>query len=542
MAGVKLLHELGHALACKCCGAECHEMGVLLLCFMPCLYCNVSDAWMLPNKWHRAAIASAGIYIEIVLASLATFVWWWAQPGLLSHLCLSTMLVCSVNSVLLNGNPLLRYDGYFVLSSLTEVPNLAPKASALLVEMLNRLCLGIDTGRRRLLIPQQSAGWMLAYSIASLAYRLVVLFTVAWAFHAFFEMQDLQVAGRAVVVVLLAGVTLLPMARLIGFLRVPGRLAGWKPRRAWISLTVCGLFAAGLFGVPLPRTILAPLTLEARSAARVYVTSPGTLDRLEVQPGTKVSRGAVAGGTDQPRGRAEYRRPGGPGRRTTFAVAELAPAANDRRQRLGPDPRHGPGTCRLGRTAKSAARRTAATDPAGAVRWSGASAAAPLSVPWPARRVEALVRHAARARNLGCFLENETLLCLVGDIRRLEALLVIDQGDIEFVSPAQRVEIQFDMLPGRTFSGTLAEVAEIDLETAPQQLSHKLGGDLVTRSNVRGEERPESTSYQARVPLDDVDGLLVLEARGRAKIHVALQTLAERSGRLLRQTFVVRAN
>ncbi len=73
---VKVIHEFGHGLSCKVFGGEVHEMGALLLCLSPALYCNVSDAWTLPSKWHRIIISSAGIYVELVIAAIATFVWW----------------------------------------------------------------------------------------------------------------------------------------------------------------------------------------------------------------------------------------------------------------------------------------------------------------------------------------------------------------------------------------------------------------------------------------------------------------------------------
>ena len=77
----KVIHEFGHGLTCKHFGGECHEMGVMILVLTPCLYCNVSDSWMLPNKWQRAAIGAAGMYVEVVIASLATFFWWFSAPG-----------------------------------------------------------------------------------------------------------------------------------------------------------------------------------------------------------------------------------------------------------------------------------------------------------------------------------------------------------------------------------------------------------------------------------------------------------------------------
>jgi len=81
MATVKVLHEFGHGLSCKHVGGECHELGAMMLVFTPALYCNVSDSWMLPNKWHRAAIGAAGMYVELFLASCATFLWWYSQPA-----------------------------------------------------------------------------------------------------------------------------------------------------------------------------------------------------------------------------------------------------------------------------------------------------------------------------------------------------------------------------------------------------------------------------------------------------------------------------
>ena len=81
MAITKVFHEFGHGLACKKFGGQCHEMGVMLLVLTPCLYVNVSDSWLLPSKWKRAFIAAAGMYVELVLSSIAVFVWWFSQPG-----------------------------------------------------------------------------------------------------------------------------------------------------------------------------------------------------------------------------------------------------------------------------------------------------------------------------------------------------------------------------------------------------------------------------------------------------------------------------
>ena len=131
----KVLHEFGHGLACKRFGGRCHEMGLMFLVLTPCLYANVSDSWLLKSKWKRAFIAAAGMYVELVIASIAVFVWWFSIPGLVHHLALNVIVVCSVSTLIFNANPLLRYDGYYILADLMEIPNLRQKSSA----MLNRV-------------------------------------------------------------------------------------------------------------------------------------------------------------------------------------------------------------------------------------------------------------------------------------------------------------------------------------------------------------------------------------------------------------------
>ena len=123
----KVIHEFGHGLSCKYYGGECHEMGFMLLVFTPCLYCDVSDSWMLPSKWKRMMIGAGGMYIELILASTATFLWWNSHEGLFNQMCLNVMFVSSVSTLLFNANPLMRFDGYYILSDMLEIPNLRTK-------------------------------------------------------------------------------------------------------------------------------------------------------------------------------------------------------------------------------------------------------------------------------------------------------------------------------------------------------------------------------------------------------------------------------
>ena len=107
LAVVKIIHEFGHGLTAKHYGGEVHEMGILFLVLTPALYCDVTDSWLLPNKWKRIWISAAGIYVECFLASIATFVWWYSTPGMINSLAMATMFICSVNTIMFNANPLL---------------------------------------------------------------------------------------------------------------------------------------------------------------------------------------------------------------------------------------------------------------------------------------------------------------------------------------------------------------------------------------------------------------------------------------------------
>ena len=124
VGSLKILHELSHGLACERFGAECQSIGLAFLFFSPCMYCDVTDAWMLPRKSHRIAVSLAGVYVELFISSLGLWLWWFSTPGLFHQICLQVFLAGSVSTLLLNANPLLRFDGYFVIADLLEIPNL----------------------------------------------------------------------------------------------------------------------------------------------------------------------------------------------------------------------------------------------------------------------------------------------------------------------------------------------------------------------------------------------------------------------------------
>ena len=141
-------------------------------------------------------------------------------------------------------------------------------------------------------------------------------------------------------------------------------------------------------------------------------------------------------------------------------------------------------------------------------------------------------------KNLGATLPESTVFCEIGDPHQMEADLIIDQDDLEFVMEDQSVAIKLDELPHRTFHSSIVEIAKIDLKVMPKSLSSKAGGDTATKTDeASGAEKPFSTSYQALAPLDDPEGILANGLKGQAKISTNWQTLGRQARRYLSRTF-----
>lgn len=536
LAATKVIHEFGHGLTCKHFGGECHEMGVMVLVLTPCLYCNVSDSWMLPNKWHRAAIGAAGMYVEVVIASICTFIWWFSEPGMLNHLALSTMFVCSVSTLMFNANPLLRYDGYYILSDITEIPNLRQKATSILNRKLSEWCLGIEQPDDPFL-PERNQGFFAAYSVAAAMYRWFVVFSIMWFLYKIFEPYRLQIIGQAIILVGLYGLVVQPLWRVGKFFYVPGRLDKVKRKNLVASLTVIALLVAAIIFVPLPFRVLATFEVQPHDAKPVYVDVPGTLEKIGVREGQVVEAGtqlALLSSVDVEIDIVKLQ-----GQRAQF-VAQIDSLE---RQRFDdelaalqlPDTRVQLETVEDQlREREGDRKRLALAAPI------GGTVLPPPATPAkedPTQQLPSWHGTPLEQRNLGSFLQPGVLFCQIGDPQQLEAVLVVDQADIDFLAEDQEVDLKLDELPGRTFHGTIHRISKDELKVSPKQLSNKAGGELATKTDESGVERPLSTSYQAQVLLEDPDKLMRIGLRGTAKVHAGYRTIGQRIYRFVFQTF-----
>jgi putative peptide zinc metalloprotease protein len=293
---VKVIHEFGHGLSCKVFGGEVHEMGGLLLCFSPALYCNVSDAWILPNKWHRIVISFAGIYVELLIAAIATFVWWFTptKPEI-NAVALHLMVVCSVSTIFFNANPLMRYDGYYVVADWLEIPNLREKSNRFLKNLVLDKCLGVEVPPEEYMELHRKALFVL-YAIVSYIYRWVVTFGILYLFFTFLRPYKLEIVGHALTLAAILSMTIWPVYRLFKGIYKRGRLPDMKRTRVTITVSVLLAVLVAVCAVPLPISRITGKALvqpHPDATSQVILKRTSILRQLKVQRGEEVRKGAV---------------------------------------------------------------------------------------------------------------------------------------------------------------------------------------------------------------------------------------------------------
>ena len=539
MAIVKVLHEFGHGLSCKKFGGECHEIGFMLLVFTPCLYCNVSDSWMLPNKWKRVWIGAAGIYVEMILASIAAWVWWFTEPGTtINDLCLNMMFLNVVSTVLINGNPLLRFDGYYILMDTLEIPNLRQKSTDVLKRWFQETCLGLELQDDPFL-PTRGKLMFGLFTIASVIYRWVVVFSICWFVIKVLEPYGLQSIGRMVAFVGFIGLVAQPIIKTWKFCRTPGRLSKVKRVPLTITLAIFATVVALVCYVPLPHHIDCAFEIQSSEVGRVYAGTPGMVKEIHVKPGQNVSEGDVIAVMANPELQIRLADLEGEEVMARVQLNNLQlRSRNDRSltAQLKTQRRFIESVVsRKEKTIEELDRLVVTAPRDGYV------------LPPPARQPQETggglpgwVGTPLELRNLGAALTAEDLICEIGTSGSFEAVVIIDQGDVQLVRPDQVVDMKLDAHRLGVFSGKIQEKSEEPLDSATTTLSSQTGGDLQTEIDpATGMIKPRSVSYQARVPLVESEDLPVLRPgyRGSAKIHVDDMSLGSRLWRVIAKTF-----
>ena len=420
----KVIHEFGHGLSCKHFGGECHAMGVMLLVFSPCLYCDVSDSWMLKSKWQRIAIGAAGMYIEVVISAIAIYIWWNTQSGLIHHLCLNIFFVTTITTVIWNANPLMRFDGYYMMSDFLEIPNLRPKADRLLRDWFGWYCLGIEA-KPDPFMPESGRAGFVMFAIAAGLYRWFILAAIMVFLYTVLKPYGLQSIGIALAVVSIVTILFNLVLNIYKQVTAPRIEPLSRPKIA-ISLGLLVTVIACTMAVPLPLHIEAMFLIEPHDVRHVYTPVPGRLENRPVQPGDQVTFGQTLATLTNPALALEQLRLEQQEKVQLIRVS-VANALEDRsREELARANREAART-QLSEFQKQIERMTITAPCAGTV-------VAPPRVPAPpldSRRDLLGSWHGTplEDRNRNCLLPDRTHLLSIAPDSEFQAVVVIDQGD-----------------------------------------------------------------------------------------------------------------
>ncbi|HID70481.1 MAG TPA: HlyD family efflux transporter periplasmic adaptor subunit [Desulfobacterales bacterium] len=280
---LKLLHELFHALVCNRYGGQVFEMGILFILFIPLTYVNASSSWSFPTRWQRIHVALAGMYIELFVAWLAILYWvthGGTPTGLLAH---NTVLVAGVSSLLFNANPLMRFDGYYVLSDLVNIPNLYFRGLASVRRLAKKIWLGIEEPES---IPVHS-NFVAVYGGAVYLWRILVLFSLGYGASKMFS-------GWGLILTIIAALGWVSQP-IISFVT---KFAGYRTQNPRVlshfasRAVVVGLISGFLlFGVDWEKNVTVPAVVLFEEQHSIRTASQGFVDQILIHEGDLVESG-----------------------------------------------------------------------------------------------------------------------------------------------------------------------------------------------------------------------------------------------------------
>ncbi len=282
---IKFIHECGHAFACRRFGGEVHEMGIMFLVFVPTPYVEASSAWSFPSRWQRMFVGAAGMIFELFVAAVMAFVWINTNPtSPWNQLAYNAMLIASVTTVLFNANPLLRYDGYYMLSDWLEIPNLQQRSTEYMLGLIKRHLFRVKA--QQPLPPAVQRAWLLGYGILSTIYRIFVgIMIILFVAYRVPMLGVLMAIGGA------ATWLVVPVVKLFKYLALEPELHRKRPRAIAFTTAMAAAIVLLIGIIPFPVTFRGDGIVEPLRHAGIYSAEPGFVEQVYVRSGQDLHAG-----------------------------------------------------------------------------------------------------------------------------------------------------------------------------------------------------------------------------------------------------------
>ncbi len=517
----KTLHEFGHATTCRRFGGEVHEMGVCFMFFTPCGYVDASDAWMMRKLRQKVYVTLSGVFTELIIASIAAHFFIFLPDGLARGIAFNLMLVASVNTIVFNANPLMRFDGYYLACDLLEIPNLRTKAIAYVSFQLQRVFLGYRNRQQEESFAHDSREKVfIVYAIAAYLYMIFVIYGVTQIFAAILEPYGLHDFGLSLGIFVEVSFVAFPILKVIHDVMKPGahiEKTGSAARR--VSLLAAGLVlaVAASFYVPTRFSVTQQGIAMAAVGEWVAPEVTGTVATVHVRTGQWVQPGEVLITLSSPEALAELE----------VAQADLAAA----RLEIGALERRSDWIAAEGRAQGSQNLEIAETSYRRAVE-----------------RVERLTLKATVAgyvltpepeKRIGSFASPQTPLLRIADTREMRLVGPLTEDQAQLVEAGGRVHGRW-IANARSFETRIESIAN-----QPASLPEVHFGMLSYFGGPAPSQILQSNSafhfplFLASAPLPSEDHQSVEGLRLRVSIEGRSTTIAERVGRWFYSLFKI---
>lgn len=284
---IKAIHEFAHAYAVKMWGGDVTEMGLTVLVLAPVPYVDASSAWLFRDKHKRMLVGAAGMVAELLVAALALFVWLLVEPGMVRETAFNVLLIGGVSTLLFNSNPLIRFDGYYILQDWLEIPNLATRANRYYLYLIQRYGFGL-TGQYPPVTAPGEQHWFVLYGLLSFFYRLFILVLII-----LFLAEHYLILGVALGAWAFMTQVVLPLGKAGVFLVKSPKLVSQRPRALLITSAIAGMLLVFLCLVPLPLRTQVEGVVWVSDQAQVYAETEGFVEEVLFASGSTVKPGEV---------------------------------------------------------------------------------------------------------------------------------------------------------------------------------------------------------------------------------------------------------